>query len=140
MTKKKVIFQIDQTATDSLTQVDKSSSCVNDFFFNTANNFTKYNEMLTNYVNYHGLDSDKVRQLIWPDNTLVDRVYNLHCLTGSTNQMPWMVYKTLETKKSISDISTISSLCTENSSIATVCTENSSAISDTVTILQNILS
>lgn len=59
-----------------------------------------YNKLLGHFISTHGPDSDKVRRLIVPEETLADRAYNLHVVTDS-GPGP-VLYNTLRRKSSLS--------------------------------------
>lgn len=63
-----------------------------------------YNKMKEEFINYHGIDSDKVNQLISPETDLSDRAFNIHCITGSTGHIPQFLQKTLISKSSLSNM------------------------------------
>jgi hypothetical protein len=60
-----------------------SVSSENDLFLITKP--STYSKMLEDFINYHGVNSPKVKSLISPEISLADRVTNIHTITGDYN-------------------------------------------------------
>jgi hypothetical protein len=59
-----------------------------------------YNKLLGHFINTHGPDSAKVNSLIFPEETLADRAYNLQVVMNS--DLNPLLYNTLKRKSSLS--------------------------------------
>jgi len=46
-----------------------------------------YKNLLKGFINHHGIDSEKVRNLYLKESNLEDRIYNIHCITGNDTGM-----------------------------------------------------
>jgi|ERR1700691_3208529 len=57
-------------------------------------------KMIKSFVNHHGIDSDQVKSLVYPETELADRAYNIHIITGN-GQNP-ILQHSLRNKKSMS--------------------------------------
>jgi hypothetical protein len=83
--------------------IPNTIDCDSSFFL--INKPSIYNKMKEDFINYHGIGSDKVKDLIFPEIDLTDRAFNIHCITGSSGHMPQSLYKTLRIKNSLSNMS-----------------------------------
>jgi hypothetical protein len=104
-------------STQPLTSVT-SIEAVNDLLL--INKPNVFNNMLNNFINFHGNNSDKVKELIIPENNLVDRDHNIHVITGSNPSLRFL--KNLRNKESLTELNDNHSLivnypCSDSSSI-----------------------
>ncbi|HEY0579853.1 MAG TPA: hypothetical protein VGC75_04025, partial [Candidatus Nitrosocosmicus sp.] len=61
--------------------VDK---CTEDLLL--INKPSTYSKLLENFINYHGPNSDQVKNLIFSELNFSDRAFNIHIITGSNTQ------------------------------------------------------
>jgi len=64
-----------------------------------------YNTMVKDFIDYHGIDSEKVLRLKIPEDSLLDRDYNIHTITGSSPNGNELILRELRYKESLMSMS-----------------------------------
>jgi hypothetical protein len=76
------------------------SACTEDLLL--INKPSTYSKLLENFINYHGPNSDQVKNLISPELDFSDRAFNIHIITGSNTHS--ILHNTLRNKSSLNKL------------------------------------
>lgn len=141
------ITMFSNSSSDSVTHfaiqecVNTSKEVLNDLLLINKPNI--FSNMVNNFISFHGPNSDKVKRLRIPENSLLDRDINIHTITGSCPHGDEFILKNLRNKESLmsmsDNISTISNSPTP-SIISTSSTVDIPITNLDITSLQDIVS
>jgi len=93
-----------------------------------------YKNILNNFINHHGKDSLKIKELI-PEQDIADRVYNIHTITGN-NTNPFLLkhLKEMYSNRSASELVTLNDKELDISSITPTCGHSVSSNASSITV------
>jgi hypothetical protein len=88
--------------------------------------------MLDNFINHHGKDSLKIKELI-PEQDIADRVYNIHTITGN-NTNPFLLKHLKEMYSNQAELVTLNDKELDISSITPSCGHSISDNASSITV------